>query len=242
VPGLLVIVPVYLLLLLGVLIDAFVCGRCSGRAMLGGPVQRYLAGVALVAISIVWHRAIERPLRAAFRAAGEEAFVTNSSSMSPTIRPGDRVLTHRSATVSRWDLVVYHPPGKTTAAYIGRVAGLPGEKLEIVDGGVNINGVPTSVPRHIAYNQPGFGSPRTGCAGHRGVERTRAVQDRRQLSGRLRRERDVRGGGPVDPEPDRVGHRDPSQPLLQAAVLEGSLDGEEPVRAEAGEAADSKAK
>jgi len=67
-----------------------------------------------------------------------------SGSMESTIMTGDRVLCNRLAYLSdspaRFDVIVFNfrEDGKRTR-YVKRVIGLPGEKVEIIDGGVYIN-------------------------------------------------------------------------------------------------------
>ena len=68
------------------------------------------------------------------------------------IRGGDRVLVLKSAyflsrykslawlAPKRWDVVVFLYPGSGLVHYIKRLAGLPGEALEIIDGDVYIDG------------------------------------------------------------------------------------------------------
>lgn len=165
VPALLVLVPLYAVLVVTVLIDAFICGRRSRGRMLGRAALRYLAGVLLVAASYPFGRLIGTAAHSAFRAAGEESFVIPFSSMAPTLLPGDRLLTHRSATVSRWDVVIYHPPVRPAAVFAGRVVGLPGEKVEIAEGQIRINDVPHAPPALVVHYLSIL-SPGTGCEGH----------------------------------------------------------------------------
>ena len=66
-------------------------------------------------------------------------------SMEPTLASGDRVLTNRliyhMTSPKRGDLVVFKPNGNENSHYyIKRVIGLPGERIQIVDGFIYING------------------------------------------------------------------------------------------------------
>ena len=66
-------------------------------------------------------------------------------SMEPTLASGDRVLTNRliynMTSPKRGDLVVFKPNGNENSHfYIKRVIGLPGEKIQIIDGFIYING------------------------------------------------------------------------------------------------------
>jgi signal peptidase I len=91
-------------------------------------------------------------------------FTTNyipSTSMEPTLHPGDHILTMRAwlaypggRTPGRGDIVTFVPPpealeGETTSkrtvrpeVWIKRVIGLPGEEIWIVGGRVLVNGTP----------------------------------------------------------------------------------------------------
>ena len=74
-----------------------------------------------------------------------EAFVIPTSSMSPTILPGDRFLARKLLTrdhvPKRGDLIVYRNPTPTGATkFIGRVVAVAGDHLEISGERLFING------------------------------------------------------------------------------------------------------
>jgi signal peptidase I len=74
-----------------------------------------------------------------------EAFVIPTSSMSPTILEGDRILARKLASPQhfpeRGDLIVYRNPMPTGATkYIGRVVAVAGDRVEIRGERVVING------------------------------------------------------------------------------------------------------
>jgi len=56
----------------------------------------------------------------------------------------------------RGDIAVFRPPGEPGTDYIKRVIGLPGDKIQMVDGVLNINGKP--VPRVAEGEWDGEGS------------------------------------------------------------------------------------
>ena len=66
------------------------------------------------------------------------------------IGDGDRILTCKFISAERWDLVVFRYPQDPTVNYVMRLVGLPGEKLEIHDGAVWINGEKLVPPESIA--------------------------------------------------------------------------------------------
>ena len=66
-------------------------------------------------------------------------------SMEPTLASGDRVLTNRLiykiTEPKRGELIVFKPNGNENSHYyIKRVIGLPGERIQIIDGFIYING------------------------------------------------------------------------------------------------------
>jgi signal peptidase I len=74
-----------------------------------------------------------------------EAFRIPTSSMSPTILPGDRILARKLLTrdhvPQRGDLIVYRNPTPTGAnKYIGRVVAVAGDHLKISGDRLSING------------------------------------------------------------------------------------------------------
>ena len=74
-----------------------------------------------------------------------EAFVIPTSSMSPTILPGDRILARkllpRDHFPKRGDLIVYRNPTPTGATkFIGRVVAVAGDHVEISGERLFING------------------------------------------------------------------------------------------------------
>ncbi len=66
-----------------------------------------------------------------------------SNSMYPTFAQKSLLLGNKFAyileEVQRFDIVAFHFPDDETKTYIKRIIGLPGEKLEIIDGIVVIN-------------------------------------------------------------------------------------------------------
>ncbi|MFZ5832691.1 MAG: signal peptidase I, partial [Planctomycetota bacterium] len=50
----------------------------------------------------------------------------------------------------RWDLVVFRYPVDPTTYYVKRVVGMPGERVEIREGGIWINGKWAALPRELA--------------------------------------------------------------------------------------------
>ena len=88
-----------------------------------------------------------------------KAFKVPSSSMKPSIKPGDRILTIKyksDPNPQRGDIVVFNYPDDETKQFIQRVVGLPGEAIKIKNGGIIINGKPIPSKFHY-YNRGDFG-------------------------------------------------------------------------------------
>jgi signal peptidase I len=67
-----------------------------------------------------------------------------------TPRSGDHIIVRRLATPRRWDLVVFLFPGDRRQVYVKRLVGLPGESVEVKEGGIWIDGVRQEPPPEIA--------------------------------------------------------------------------------------------
>lgn len=78
------------------------------------------------------------------RANVMEAFVIPTSSMSPTLLPGDRILTNKlgisTRTFQRGDVIVFRNPENRRQNFVKRIVGLPGDSVEIKAGAFLIKG------------------------------------------------------------------------------------------------------
>jgi len=76
-----------------------------------------------------------------------------SSSMAPTIKPGEKVTVDYTAyTVAapkRWDVVAFEPPMFTNETWVMRVVALPGETVSFASGGITVNGQPLALPPYV---------------------------------------------------------------------------------------------
>jgi signal peptidase I len=111
----------------------------------------------------LWRSALEIAATAALLALATRAFLADtsrvqSSSMEPTLRPGDVLLVRRSAyavrvpfthlrlldtgTPRRGDVVVFDDPRDPSATYVKRVVGVPGDVIELREQALVVNGVP----------------------------------------------------------------------------------------------------
>jgi signal peptidase I len=66
---------------------------------------------------------------------------------------GDRIFVNKSiyqfSEPRRWDVVIFKNPTNPLETYIKRLIGLPGEKVELIDGDVYINGEVVRKPRKV---------------------------------------------------------------------------------------------
>lgn len=79
--------------------------------------------------------------------------VVVSSSMSPTIRSGERVTVdytaYLKAAPQRWDVIAFVPPQPVNRQWVMRVVALPGETVSFDTGGIAVNGLRLSLPPSI---------------------------------------------------------------------------------------------
>ena len=73
-------------------------------------------------------------------------FQVRGSSMEPTLRDGQYLVISKLVywvhPPERGDIIVFQPPNNPSDDYIKRIVGLPGERIEIRDGGVWVDGAP----------------------------------------------------------------------------------------------------
>ncbi len=78
------------------------------------------------------------------RANVMEAFVIPTRSMSPTLIPGDRILTNKlgisTRTIHRGDVIVFRNPENRRQNIVKRIVGLPGDTVEFKERELLING------------------------------------------------------------------------------------------------------
>ncbi len=93
---------------------------------------------------------------------GLREFIIRSSSMGPTLIPGDHIMVRTFSPVTREDirreeLVVFRAPILNHPLYVKRVIGLPGDLLRIAKGHVYVNG--KRLPEPYALRDPAAGNP-----------------------------------------------------------------------------------
>lgn len=98
------------------------------------------------------------------RIAAAQCYLIPSGSMKPTLQVNDRLfvdkISYHVVNPQRGDILVFTPPEKVVKeensrdAYVKRVIGLPGEKVEVKHGQVYINNQPlpeTYIAQHPEY-------------------------------------------------------------------------------------------
>lgn len=85
-----------------------------------------------------------------FFCAAFQVAVVPTASMERTVLIGDHLLVNRMAfwfeRVQRGDVVSFHPPGNYRDVYLKRVVAVGGDRVEIRDGVVYVNGIRASEP------------------------------------------------------------------------------------------------
>jgi signal peptidase I len=67
----------------------------------------------------------------------------------PQLFGPDRILCNKTLTPKRWDAVVFRYPLEPDLVYVKRLVGMPGEEIDIRNGGVWITGVRQEPPPHL---------------------------------------------------------------------------------------------
>jgi signal peptidase I len=83
-----------------------------------------------------------------------ESFRVPSASMAPTVLPGDILFADKryncpgcKGEVRRGDIAIFSYPNDRTRYYIKRIIGLPGDRVRVEKGSVEVNGKPLEVGR-----------------------------------------------------------------------------------------------
>lgn len=101
------------------------------------PLRRVLLALLIISISLVVIFSLKRWV--------VEGYEVPTTSMMPTLRPGDRVwvnkLAYHNSPPRRGDMVVFPQP-ETGILYVKRVVALPGERITVLGRGIYIAGSP----------------------------------------------------------------------------------------------------
>jgi signal peptidase I len=77
-------------------------------------------------------------------------FRIEGASMEPNFHDGQHIFANHIEyffrPLERGDVIVFEPPSAASRDFIKRVIGLPGERVEVINGAVHINGEPLAEP------------------------------------------------------------------------------------------------
>lgn len=171
----LVFVPLCVVLSVALLVDAYRCGR-RPQGVLKWPTWRRIAValIVLLCLPIVSPNSLMAQWGADyFRRNHAVTFTVSGRSMSPALLPGDSFIAHRNSTLSRWSIVVFEHAENRSDATVSRIVGLPNERIEVVDGSLQIDGRMIQPPNGAgpytclrysgAQNRSLAGMPTVGC-------------------------------------------------------------------------------
>jgi signal peptidase I len=127
----------------------------SSTAHLPDAVRRVLTSRALLGVLVV-----VATVNVAFFAVQRYVVLpvhVPSASMEPNLRPGDRILVHRTfssaeelgRSLKRGDVLVFRAPHAGEPLVVKRVIGLPGESIQATDGLIAINNSTTLVEKWL---------------------------------------------------------------------------------------------
>jgi len=95
------------------------------------------------------------------------SFYSASSSMTPTLPQGDNFLVselaYRFSAPQRGDVVILNVPHKQGVQYVKRIIGIPGDRVQFLNGVVRINGVPAQL-RLLGTNSENCEGSQQVCA------------------------------------------------------------------------------
>lgn len=105
-----------------------------------------------------------------FVSGGMKLYRIPTAGMSPTVKPGDLVLSNAgflsSSEYKRGQLLIFRPPHSPANRYIQRVTAVPGDRIELIDGCLAVNGTLlkspeglTASPAKIRGSLPGIREP-----------------------------------------------------------------------------------
>jgi signal peptidase I len=131
--------------------------RYLSRQFLCRPLPLVIIGAVAVLLLICASSVIYLGVTIAnYRAHTVRAF---GPSMEPTIHGGQVLTTqdYGKSTPQRFDIVTFHPHTDPSALYLERIVGLPGERVDVTDTAVMMNGTPLAEP-YIAPQYAGNGT------------------------------------------------------------------------------------
>lgn len=145
------------------------CAMDADRVAGSRPPWRILVPVWAVLVLGTWMLA---DARITYIRRYAQAFTIPSRSMEPTLLHGDYVMAdkavYRGRNPRRGDVVVYLYPQDERRTFVGRIIGVPGETIQVLESDVLIDGVALAEP----YVKRSLGVPRSFCSYAHGCEPT----------------------------------------------------------------------
>jgi signal peptidase I len=138
------------LVMIAALVDAYRCGARSQslRSLSAAPLI-LLSGLAAAAIPFAgpWPL-LNQYCAKLVRDRYVAVYAMAGAAMAPTLQAGDFVLVHRRREPARWSIVIVEHPqyARPTSS---RIAGLPGETVEIRTTGLHIDGKKVELPNDV---------------------------------------------------------------------------------------------
>lgn len=147
-------------------IDGMSCGCHPWRSIHQRPAKLFAAGTVFLIVGAGLWFGFSRLATRGLEMAGVGSLRITTQAMRPTLQPGDIVLTGKPSNLKRWDLAIFRPPGRLET-FAQRIAGLPGEKVELSHGQLLVDDKPVRLPPGVGpyASHVSFG-PQTGCEGH----------------------------------------------------------------------------
>ena len=133
-----------------ILIDSYLCAKRYNkehnleRKITIGKRILYIVGILIFLFIVNLDEFIAKPVAIYIRNNFVQAFKIPSGAMRPTLIESDRFLANKNIykkeNPKRGDIVVFIYPQDTSRNFVKRLAGLPGEQIEIREGRIIING------------------------------------------------------------------------------------------------------
>src|SRR5438445_310419 len=98
------------------------------------------AGTVAIVVAVLLQLLLVRPARAEEFPVGFRTYSIPSGAMKPTLLVGDYALAISAPEPKRGDVVTYRLPRDPSITYVKRIVGLGGDRIQMIDGALHING------------------------------------------------------------------------------------------------------
>ena len=139
-------------------VDAFIAARRIGEVELQS-FNRWYVYVPILLVPFAASYFIEIPVA---------SYSIASRSTQPALLPGDYVFvdktSYRDHAPERGDIAVFQLSRDTTIHYIKRIVGMPGDRIQMLEGVLHINGMPVQLVRTDDFVTEGYAGNRLNIA------------------------------------------------------------------------------